>query len=114
MDTQSPDFESVKQISPYGVDYWSARQLAPLLGYARWENFEIAIKRAKTACEQVGQVAKDHFPDTTKMIQAGKGAQREVSDYSLSRFACYLIAQNGDPRKKEIAAAQAYFAIATR
>lgn len=114
LNTKSPDFESIKKISHYGAEYWSARELAPPLGYARWENFEVAIKRAKTACEQVGQVVADHFPDATKVIQAGKGAQREVKDYSLSRFACYLIAQNGDPRKEEIAAAQAYFAVATR
>ena len=114
MDSQSPDFELIRKISPYEAEYWSARDLAPLLGYTRWENFEVAIKRAKTACEQVGQIVVDHFRDATKMIRAGKGAQREVKDYSLSRFACYLIAQNGDPRKGEIAAAQAYFAVATR
>ncbi len=114
MDSQSPDFESIKKISPYEAEYWSARDLAPLLGYMRWANFEVAIKRAKIACEQVGQIVADHFPDATKMIQIGKGAQREVIDYSLSRFACYLVAQNGDPRKPEIAAAQAYFAVATR
>lgn len=114
MNNQAPDFESIRKISPYEAEYWSARELAPLLGYTRWENFEVAIKRAKTACEQVGQIVADHFRDATKMIQAGKGAQREVKDYSLSRFACYLIAQNGDPRKEEIAAAQAYFAVSTR
>src|SRR5206468_760226 len=79
-----------------------------------WQNFEVAIKRAKTACEQVGQVAADHFNDANKMITIGKGGRREVRDYLLSRFACYLIAQNGDPRKPEIAAAQAYFAVSTR
>ncbi len=114
MNSQSPDFESIRKISPYEAEYWSARDLAPLFGYTRWENFEVAIKRAKTACEQVGQIVVDHLRDATKMIQTGKGAQREVKDYSLSRFACYLIAQNGDPRKGEIAAAQAYFAVATR
>ncbi len=114
MDTQSPDFESIKQVNPYNADYWSARSLAPLLGYTSWQNFEVAIKRAKTACEQVGQVVADHFNDAIKMITIGKGGKREVKDYLLSRFACYLIAQNGDPRKREIAAAQAYFAVSTR
>lgn len=112
--TQSPDFESIKQISPYAAEYWSARDLAPLLGYINWQNFEVAVKRAKTACEQVGQLVDDHFTGANKMITAGKGAKREVKDYLLSRFACYLIAQNGDPRKPEIAAAQAYFAVSTR
>jgi DNA-damage-inducible protein D len=111
---QSPDFESIKQLNPYGAEYWSARSLAPLLGYTKWQNFEVAVRRAMTACEQVGQIMKDHFTDASKMISTGKGAQREVKDYSLSRFACYLIAQNGDPRKAEIAAAQAYFAVSTR
>lgn len=111
----TPDFESIKQTSPYGAEYWSARDLAPLLGYASsWQNFETAIKRAKTACQQTGNPTKHHFNDTIKMINLGKGAQRKVKDYSLSRLACYLIAQNGDPRKPEIAAAQTYFAVATR
>src|SRR6266566_6416219 len=114
MEAQSPNFESIKQISPYGADYWSARDLAPLLGYNKWQNFEVAIQRATIACQQVGQIVTDHFTDVSKMIDVGKGAQRSVKDYLLSRFACYLIAQNGDPRKKEIAEAQAYFAISTR
>jgi len=114
METQSPDFESIKQISPYGAEFWSARDLAPLLGYTKWQNFEIAIERAMIACQQVGQTVTDHFTGVSKMIDVGKGAQRPVKDYLLSRFACYSIAQNGDPRKKEIAAAQAYFIISTR
>ena len=114
MEGHSPDFESIKQISPYEAEYWSARDLAPLLGYSNWQNFEVAIKRGKTACEQVGQTVYDHFTGASKMVSVGSGARREVKDYSLSRFACYLIAQNGDPRKPEIAAAQSYFAIATR
>lgn len=111
---QTPDFDSIKQTNPYGVEYWSARDLMPLLGYDKWERFAGAIKRAIIACEQVGQIISDHFPGAGKMIAAGKGAQREVKDYHLSRFACYSIAQNGDPRKPEIAAAQAYFIISTR
>jgi len=114
METQSPDFESIKQISPYGAEFWSARQLAPLLGYDKWERFEGAIKRAMIACEQVGQVVNNHFPIAEKMVRLGSGAERKIKDYFLSRFGCYLIAQNGDPRKPEIAAAQAYFAISTR
>jgi DNA-damage-inducible protein D len=114
MEAQSPNFESIKQISPYGAEYWSARDLAPLLGYTKWERFEGAIKRAMTACEQIGQIVSNHFPGDGKMVNIGSGGQREVKDYFLSRFACYLIAQNGDPRKKEIAEAQAYFAVSTR
>lgn len=111
---QTPDFESIKSISPYGAEYWSARDLAPLLGYSRWERFEVAVRRAMIACEQVGQVSDDHFRASSKMVSLGSGAGRGIKDYLLSRFACYLIAQNGDPRKPEIAAAQAYFAISTR
>jgi DNA-damage-inducible protein D len=110
----SPDFESIKQTNPYGAEYWSARDLAPLLGYSNWQNFQVAIKRGQTACEQVDQTVSDHFTGASKMVGLGSGAQREVKDYFLSRFACYLIAQNGDPRKPEIAAAQAYFAVSTR
>jgi DNA-damage-inducible protein D len=115
MNPQTPDFESIKQISPYGAEYWSARALAPKLGYKlKWERFEGAIQRAMIACSQVGQVVEDHFPAIGKMVPVGSGAEREIKDYLPSRFACYLIAQNGDPRKHEIAAAQAYFAISTR
>lgn len=114
MNNQSPDFDSIKQISPYGAEYWSARELAPLLGYNKWQNFEVAIERAMIACEQVGQIVVDHFTEASKLVDVGSGAQRSVKDYLLSRFACYSIAQNGDPRKKEVAAAQAYFIISTR
>lgn len=108
------DFESIKKINPYGVEYWSARDLGPLLGYTKWQNFAVAITRAMTACAQVGQVVADHFTGVSKVITAGKGAQRAVQDYYLSRLACYLIAQNGDPRKPAIAEAQVYFAVSTR
>ncbi|NWJ97311.1 MAG: hypothetical protein HXX20_16120 [Chloroflexi bacterium] len=106
--TQTPDFDSIKQVSPYGVEYWSARDLSKLLGYTDWRNFEVAIKRSITSCEQVGQQPADHFVGSNKMIGLGKSAQREIKDYILSRFGSYLISQNGDPRKPEIAAAQAY------
>src|SRR5579875_1749134 len=103
------DFDSIKQINPYGQEYWSARELAPLLGYARsWENFEHTIERAMISCEEGGNHVEDHFHASMKMIVAGKGAKREVKDYLLSRLACYLIAMNGSTRKKQIADAQLY------
>ncbi|MBR0503249.1 MAG: DNA damage-inducible protein D [Paludibacteraceae bacterium] len=97
-----------------GVECWSARELCGLLGYAKWERFEGVIERAKEACTSVGERIEDHFPSAGKMITVAKGAQREVVDYMLTRYACYLIAQNGDPRKPEIAFAQNYFAVQTR
>src|SRR3989344_8946364 len=104
------DFESVKKFTKEGVEYWEARELAPLLGYDKWENFQKVIEKAKSACLQSGQEVEYHFPDAGKMIILAKGtareAKREIEDYHLSRYACYLIAQNGDPRKREIALAQ--------
>ena len=107
-------FEDLKQVNDHGAEYWSARELQPLLGYSQWRRFEDAIKRAQLSCEQSGNDPADHFVGAGKMIGLGKGGQREVENYQLSRFACYLIAQNGDPRKPEIAQAQKYFAIQTR
>lgn len=107
-------FESIKQTSPYGMEYWSARDLMPLLGYDKWERFDDTIDRAKAACVNAGQVVADHLPGAGKMITVGKGGKREVKDYALSRFGAYLVAMNGDPRKPEIAAAQVYFAVQTR
>ena len=107
-------FEDIKHLDPYGAEYWSARDLAPLLGYKKWQNFEVALKRAMESCRQTGNIIEDHFTATSKMIATGKGAQREIKDFYLSRTAAYLIAQNGDPSKREIAEAQAYFVIATR
>lgn len=96
------------------VEFWYARELMPLLGYARWDKFQNVIAKAKFACETANIPIEYHFRQVGKLITAGKGAQREVDDYMLTRYACYLIAQNGDPKKEEIAFAQSYFAVQTR
>ncbi|HEV8132501.1 MAG TPA: DNA damage-inducible protein D [Acidobacteriota bacterium] len=107
-------FDSSRELSNDGSEYWRARNLQRALGYDRWENFEEAIRRAQTACRESSQNTTYQFRETTKMMEAGKGAKRQVKDYFLSRYACYLIAMNGDPSKPLIAAAQTYFAVQTR
>jgi DNA-damage-inducible protein D len=104
----------LKRLNGHGAEYWSARDLQGLLGYSQWRRFEDAVKRAMISCEQSGNKPGHHFAGAGKMVELGSGSVREVPDFHLSRFACYLIAQNGDPRKAEIAQAQKYFAIQTR
>lgn len=105
-------FEEIRQLEN-DVEFWRARDLMPLLEYATWESFAKVIEKARAACKQSGQAINDHFRDATKLITVGKGAQQEITDIALTRYACYLIAQNGDPRKRAIAMAQTYFAAQT-
>ncbi len=97
-----------------GVECWSARELQELLGYSKWENFEKVIQKAKDACSNAGELTENHFPDIRKMVEIGSKAERAIDDIALTRYACYLIAQNGDSKKEEIAFAQNYFAVQTR
>lgn len=107
-------FEGHAQQTDGGVEYWLARDLQHLLGYAEWRNFGTVVSKAKVACEVSGHPVSDHFVDVNKMVDLGSGSQREVDDLMLTRYACYLIAQNGDSKKQQIAFAQTYFAVQTR
>ncbi|GAB6273969.1 MAG: DNA damage-inducible protein D [Peptococcaceae bacterium] len=107
-------FEDIKHINEYGAECWLARELASVLEYARWENFYKVLEKAREACENSNINVEDHFRDVTKMIELAKGAKREIEDIELSRYACYLIVQNADPRKSVVALGQTYFAVQTR
>ena len=107
-------FESIKYIDSNGYEYWEARELMPLLEYSKWENFHKVIKKAMIACETSNNNVYDHFPEFRKTIVMPKGASKEILDYHLSRYACYLIVQNSNPNKKSVALAQTNFAIQTR
>jgi len=112
--TLTSTIEASAQQTDGGVEYWLARDIQHLLGYTKWDNFLNVVSKAKTACDVSGRQVSDHFADVGKMVDLGSGSQREVDDIMLTRYACYLIAQNGDPKKQEIAFAQTYFAIQTR
>ncbi len=107
-------FESIKHINEYGMEYWLARELQVILGYKEWRKFEGVINKAKNACINSAVPISDHFVDADKMIELAKGAQRKIIDYELSRYACYLIVQNSDPKKEIVALGQTYFAVQTR
>jgi DNA-damage-inducible protein D len=114
IDKNNKTFEDIKHIDKDGVEFWYARELMHVLQYSKWENFKKVIKKAMIACENTGISIKDCFPDIRKPIVSGKGKEEFIEDYKLTRYACYLIAQNGDSRKKVIALAQTYFAVQTR
>jgi DNA-damage-inducible protein D len=107
-------FEAIRKETEDGEEYWSARDLSKILGYAEWRNFTSAIEKAKEACENSGQAISDQFVEANKLIEAAKGARRKIEDYHLSRYGCYLLIQNADPSKPIVALGQTYFAVQTR
>jgi len=107
-------FESIKQVAEDGLEFWFARDLQRVLQYVQWRNFQATMDRAMLACKNSGFNVADHFADVSKMVRIGSGAVKPTIDYRLTRYACYLIAQNGDPKKEGIALAQSYFALQTR
>lgn len=111
---QEEVFENIKNINEYGEEFWHGRDLQKVLKYKEWRNFKVVIDKAINSCENSNNKQLDHFVDVNKMVQVGSGAEREVDDIMLSRYACYLIVQNGDPRKEVIALGQTYFAVKTR
>lgn len=106
--------DSIKQINENGVEFWYARDLMPMLDYRRWENFNNAIERAKKSCRASNIKVFEHFRNVTKTLPMPHGAEKQIDDYMLTRHACYLVAQNGDPKKPAVALAQAYFSVKTR
>ena len=107
-------FEDIKHLDEQGNEYWTARELMPVLEYTQWRRFNETIEKAKKACASSDNAVSDHFADVGKMVALGSGAERKIEDFHLSRYACYLIAMNGDPRKRAVALAQTYFAVKTR
>ena len=113
-ETTSSPFETIRHTTDEGAEYWSARELARVLGYSGWQRFHTVIERAQVSCENSGQAVSDHFNATVNMVEIGSGSQREVEDFHLSRYACYLVVQNADPNKPIVALGQTYFAVRTR